>query len=240
MRNTITRSKCMKSLAFGSLVLGVAGVGACDGAASSDIESTQGAATASLTISGTITGGNGLPVTGVTVQLAGGSQATRTTGATGTFTFSVAPGSFSVRSTLAGCTFSPDVANLSNVAANTVVNFSGSGATCGGTNPNTGAMNGALTISGTISGRGTPLAGAVVRLNGSAQGTRLTTATGTYSFSVNPGSFSVSVSAAGCTFSPEVRNLNNVAANTVVNFNGAGASCGPAPGGAGGSTTGPT
>src|SRR5262245_26550639 len=80
------------------------------------VDLVQGALTGPITISGAITGGDGLPVSGVTVHLDGSRQAVAVTAASGTYSFSgLFPASYSVRPTLAGCSFAPDVVNLNNL-----------------------------------------------------------------------------------------------------------------------------
>jgi CxxC motif-containing protein (DUF1111 family) len=102
-----------------------------------DVTSTSEALT--VTISGTIrdTGGNAL--SGVTVHLNGNNQATATTGANGTYSFTVttpnpasATGSWSVQPTRTGCTFNPSVVNFNNINGSRVANFTGSGTACVG------------------------------------------------------------------------------------------------------------
>jgi hypothetical protein len=90
-----------------------------------------------------------------------------------------------------------------------------------------GASSGSLKISGTVTSGGLPVAGARVFLNGSTQGYRTTDETGAYTFSVNPGSYSVQPEGTCGSFSPSVVNLNNLKASAVENFTGA--SCPPAP-----------
>ena len=77
------------------------------------------------------------------------------------------------------------------------------------------------------------MSGVKVNLNGATQGVRTTTATGTYSFSVNPGSYSVQPSGP-CSFTPTVVNLNNLNTSRTQNFV-AGPGCVATPGTGGGS-----
>jgi hypothetical protein len=123
------------------------------------------------------------------------------------------------------------VINLNNVTTNqTGIQFLGSGSSpvtdCFPA-PNQGATSGSLSISGHVTSGGAPVPGVKVSLSGSTQATRITDETGAYTFSVNPGSYSVSTSQACTSFSPSVANDNNIHANQVDNFTGTG--CPPAP-----------
>jgi len=196
-----------------------------------------GAITGTLSSTGTIVDAAGHPRSGVVVHLAGSSQATATTGANGTYAFNgIGPAGYSVQPSLSGCTFAPTVVNV-NLTASTVINFDGSGPACGGAPQNSGATTGSLTISGRVTNAaGNPVSGVKVNLNGTTQGVRTTTATGSYSFSVNPGSYSVQPSGP-CTFTPTVVNLNNLNASRTQNFiAGPGCAASPGTGGSGGAT----
>jgi CxxC motif-containing protein (DUF1111 family) len=86
------------------------------------------------------------------------------------------------------------------------------------------------TISGTVTdSTGRPLQGVIVALNGRIQRTQTTGTTGTYSFAINLPDQTVSVSLmpsrAGCSFTPDVVNLNNIGGSRTVNFVGSGSSC---------------
>jgi Carboxypeptidase regulatory-like domain len=83
---------------------------------------------------------------------------------------------------------------------------------------------GSLTISGVVAdSSGNPVGGVKIALNGSAQASTFSDfSQGAYSFSVNPGSYSLTPSG-GCTsFQPSVVNLNNLTASAKVNFLGTG------------------
>jgi hypothetical protein len=72
---------------------------------------------------------HGRPVPGVTVTLAGSSEARAVTDGNGRYGFAgLVPGSYSVRPTDGRCRFQPDVANLNNLASATAQDFS---AACG-------------------------------------------------------------------------------------------------------------
>jgi hypothetical protein len=68
--------------------------------------------------------------------------------------------------------------------------------------------------------------GITVRLNGSLQRTVVTDSNGAYRFDVPPGSYSVSASKAGASFTPSVVNLNNLNASVIQDFTCAGSCSG--------------
>jgi hypothetical protein len=91
-----------------------------------------------------------------------------------------------------------------------------------------GAATATVTITGTVTSLpgGAALSGATVRTTGSAQVATATDATGHYTLTVPaPGSYAVSASLTGCSFTPTTANLNNLTANAVQNFAGSGSSC---------------
>jgi hypothetical protein len=88
-----------------------------------------------------------------------------------------------------------------------------------------------ITISGKVTKTGNVgVANVPIRLNGLSQAWALTNASGNYAFpGLATGSYSVRPEAAGCTFSPDVVNLNNLTTNKTQNFSVTGAMCtGPA------------
>jgi len=120
-----------------SLALAAAAVG-CDGtatdAAAEEDPTTQiqSAVTANLSIVGRVALPGLLATPGITVTLAGARQLTVVTDANGAFRFQVPPGSYSLRPSKTGATFTPDVVNLNNLSASVIQDFSCAGA-CGGT-----------------------------------------------------------------------------------------------------------
>jgi hypothetical protein len=77
-----------------------------------------------LSIAGRVTGHRGAPLPGVTVVLAGTSEARSVTDANGGYSFNgLYPGSYAVRPTASNCNFGPDVANLNNLDRSTVQDF---------------------------------------------------------------------------------------------------------------------
>jgi hypothetical protein len=125
----------------GSLVIGCAaslGLTAC-GADSDTGQKSDGADVSSLsqalttiTLSGRVRDASGHGIAGVMVTLAGSSEGSRVTDATGNYSFAgLAPGSYSLRPTKLSCSLTPDVVNLNNQTSSSTVNFTGSGSGCG-------------------------------------------------------------------------------------------------------------
>src|SRR5579871_2284479 len=108
----------------GTLMAGSMGLVGCREAPDDDGTTVViGAITGTLSITGTIVDASGAPRAGVTVRLAGSSQATATTDATGAYAFNgLGRAGYAVQPALAGCTFSPTVVNI-NLTANTVADF---------------------------------------------------------------------------------------------------------------------
>jgi hypothetical protein len=203
---------------------------ACGGIVA-DSSGTAQQAVGLLTISGTVTDGSGFAVFGSRVTLNGSAHAVAAVdGFSGKYTFSVNPGSYSVTPSGGCLSFAPDVVNVNNLSANTTVNFVGSGnnaITNCEPNPNPGATSGSLTISGHVTSAGHAVPGAKIALNGSTQGVRITDELGAYSFSVNPGSYSLNSSGGGCaSIAPSVLNLNGLTTSQTRDFAGTG--CPPA------------
>jgi hypothetical protein len=185
------------------------------------------AATGTITISGQVTEPQGMPVDSVTVKLSGSKQATAVTDFAGNYTFTVpSGGSYSISASGVCSTWAPGVKNLNKVTANQVLDFLGSGGACV-VAPQQGATSGSFTISGHVTSAGQPVAGSTVTLSGSAQGVRIADETGGYSFSVNSGSYTVSIAGACSSFSTNLVHLNGLTSSKVQNFTGT--SCPPPP-----------
>src|SRR3569832_2596823 len=89
----------------------LAGHAGCHRDSASTITGSSSALTGNITISGTITDAAGLPLQGVTVHLDGSKQATVLEN-NGSYAFTgLHSGSNSVRPTMNGCSFLPDVVN---------------------------------------------------------------------------------------------------------------------------------
>jgi Carboxypeptidase regulatory-like domain len=122
------------SLALAALAAASAATG-CDttGATEDDpTEQVQSAVVANLSIVGRVALPGLLATPGITVTLAGAQQQTVVTDANGAFRFQVPPGSYSLRPSKTGATFTPDVVNVNNLSASVIQDFTCAGA-CGGT-----------------------------------------------------------------------------------------------------------
>jgi len=144
----------------------------------------------SWSVSGTI--GPAAGGSGATVTLSGANSATTIANANGNYTFTgLANGSYTITPSLTGYTFTPaSQAVTINGASLTGVNFTAQ------------AVAGSWSISGTI----TPIAGgsgAAVSLTGAGSATTVTDANGNYTFSgLQNGSYTVTPTEVGYTFSP--------------------------------------
>jgi hypothetical protein len=160
-----------------------------------------------FSLSGTISpvGGG----SGATVTLSGAATATTTADTSGNYSFSgLSNGSYAVTPSHTGYTFSPTSQNATVNGANvTGINFTAT------------AQGGTFSISGTI----TPVAGgsgATVTLSGSAAATTTSDTSGNYSFGgLANGTYTVTPSNTGYSFSPPNQSVTlNGANQTGVNF----------------------
>lgn len=188
---------------------------------------TERRASAAIIISGVVQDTSGLTLDGVVVKLTGTAQATTTTNPLGQYSFSVAPGSYSVSASSVCASFAPSVVNLNNLTAGATADFTGTGGACSALTFS-GATSGPLTISGAVTSAGHAVPGAKVTLAGGTSAFRYTDQAGKYSFSVSSGSYSVKVTGACTSYSPDVANLNGVTTSKVQNFTGSG-NCPVAP-----------
>jgi hypothetical protein len=153
-----------------------------------------------FTISGTISGGG---ANGATVQLGGAATATATANSSGAYSFTgIANGSYTVTPSKTGYTFSPTSRSVTVSGGNaTVTAFTSTAQT--------------FTISGTITGAGGN--GATVKLSGAATATATANTSGAYTFTgIANGSYTVTPSKTGYTFSPTSRSVTVSGANVTV------------------------
>jgi len=160
-------------------------------------------APATYNISGAVSGAT---LAGVTINLTGAATASATTDASGNFSFTGrANGSYTVTPSKAGYTFNP---------VSSVVVVSGASVT----NTNFVAATGALTysISGTVAGA--VLSGVTITLSGANTGSVATGVGGIYTISdLVPGSYTVTPSLTGFTFSPTSSAVTITAADSTGN-----------------------
>lgn len=189
---------------------------------SADIADVTFSATASTspvyTISGTVTV-SGSGIQGVTMTLTGTNTATAITDAGGRYTFSnLVNGSYTITPGKSGYTFSPaESTKTVNGADATGVNFTATAST--------GAT---YSISGKVSGDVS--AGVTVGLSGTVSGITTTDSGGNFAFNyLANGSYTVTPSKAGYTFSPTSRAVTvNSASAASINFTSTSASA-PTP-----------
>ncbi len=155
--------------------------------------------TVTYSISGTVSGAG---CGGATVSLTGTSTATATTDSSGNYSFSgLQNGSYTVTPNKSGFNFSPTSQSVTlNGASASGVSF--------------------ITLTYTISGKVTGGTGVTVSLSGSATATTTTDSSGKFSFAnLNAGSYTVTPSMSGFTFSPASHSVTVSTANvTGVNF----------------------
>ena len=191
------------SVANGSHTISANATNTCGTTTSAGVGVTVNNTASTYSISGTITL-SGAGLSGVTVT-AGGKSAT--TNASGTYTISgLAAGSYTVAPSLAGYTFSPASQSVTISSANvTGINF-------------TAATSTTHSISGTVSGAVT--SGVTMSLTGASSAGTTTGSGGTYTFgSLTNGSYTVTPSLAGYTFSPASQSVTISSANvTGINF----------------------
>lgn len=160
----------------------------------------------SYSISGQVTQA-GAPLSGVRITLGGAASASAATDVNGDFTFNNLTGgySYTVAASMNGYTFSPASATFNNLDVNQAANFSAATA---------------YSISGNIALTGAgPLPGAMLMLSGAACNSMASDASGNYSFSgLVPGTYTVTPSLKGYSFSPVRQSFNNLSANQTAAF----------------------
>ncbi|MEP6754694.1 MAG: DUF4082 domain-containing protein, partial [Chthonomonadales bacterium] len=155
-----------------------------------------------FTITGTISGSGGA---GATVKLTGASTLTATANSAGAYTFSsLTNGSYTVTPTKAGYIMTPEGQTVTLSGASKTANF---------------ASAQTYSISGTISGSGR--SGATVTLTGATTATTTTSTTGVYSFLVTNGSYVVTPSKVGFSFTPGSQTVIVSGGNKAANFSSA-------------------
>lgn len=174
---------------------------ACGGSSSSSPNSPPPVTTYS--IAGTVSGS---VASGVTMTLSGAASATTSSAADGTYSFTkLANGSYTVTPTLAGYTFTPSSSAVSVSGANvSSENFTAT------------AVAATYSISGTIAGTVTNGVTLTLAQNGTHTGST-SSAGGAYSFTnIANGTYTVTPSLAGFTFSPASASVTISGANQTV------------------------
>jgi len=180
----------------------------CSGIVSGSNSQPQNTQSQTFLISGTISpiaGGSG-----ATVTLSGATSATTTADASGIFTFTaLANGSYTVTPSHTGYTFSPTSLTVTINGANVTTGLSFTAS----------AQTQTYSISGTISPT-TGGSGATVTLSGAASATTTANGSGAYTFSgLTNGTYILTPSHTGYTFSPASQNATVNGANvTGINF----------------------
>ena len=159
-------------------------------------------------ISGTVTGSS---VQGVTITLLSGatSLATMTTGTNGTYIFNgVANGTYTVTPSKSGSAFTPLNRSVIVSGSNMTADFIASVATT-------------YSISGTVTVSGAALSGVTVNLTGANTGSITTNASGAYTIAgLVPGTYTVTPSKQGYTFSPTSASVTIATGDQTANFTG--------------------
>ena len=168
----------------------------------------------SYAISGRVTDSGGGGVGGVRITLTGAETRTAVTGIDGSYYFGRlrAGASYSVHAAKENTLFTPSAHTYANLSANQTADFTASVST-----QPFHLIRGRVTDAG-----GAPLPGALVTLEGSRVDITRTDSAGNYSFSVpQGGSYTVTPSLVGFTFTPPSRSINNLAADVIADFAGA-------------------
>jgi hypothetical protein len=185
--------------------LGVQNTSPC-GSSTSSATSTTSTTTSTFSIFGTV---SGTTLLGVTINLTGAATGSTTTDVNGTYSFTALPtGSYTVVPSFGGNTFSP---------ASTAVTISGGNVTLSNFSESTTAAV-ASSLSGTISGA--VAENVLITLSGANTGSAVTDAQGNYSFSgLAAGSYTVTPSLAGHTFSPTSHTVTTTSGGTATGIN---------------------
>jgi photosystem II stability/assembly factor-like uncharacterized protein len=160
-------------------------------------------------ISGVVTDAGNAPQPGVKINLTGSASGTQFTDSDGTFVFSNLPagGNYTVSATKVGASFAPPSQNFTNLNADQSANFT------------LGAGVATHKIAGHLAEANAPVSGATVALSGSQTELTTTDASGNYVFNApDSGSYTVTPTALGFSFSPASGNVNNLTSDQTLNF----------------------
>ena len=177
-------------------------------AITADYAADFAASTAYYMIWGTVTSG-GSTLSGVTLSLAGSATATTTTDGSGNYSFSgLSAGNYTVTPSKTNYNFTPASRSFSPLSSNQSADFSGSTTVV------------TFTVSGTVTLSGAALSGVNLTLSGSAGGSTISAANGTYSFPglAAGGSYLVTPLKVGYTFTPASRGIAGLATNVTADF----------------------
>ena len=146
---------------------------------------------------------SGSGLSGVTMALSGSQNASTTTNAGGSYSFTVpGGGNYIVTPSLTGYSFTPPSATFTNLAANQTANFAAA----------------SLTISGQVTLSGLGVSGVTVTLSGSQSGPPPPIPAGN-SFNVpGGGRYTVTPSFNGYSFNPPNATFNNCSSSQTANF----------------------
>jgi sugar lactone lactonase YvrE len=163
------------------------------------------------TISGRVIDSNGNPLAAVNVALTGARSQSTSTTEDGRYEFPNLPaGTYAVTPSRSGYIFSPGNASFTNINSNQTANFIAQ------------AVLTTYTISGRVTdSNGNGLSGVNLALAGSISNSTVTSQEGTYQFAnLGAGSYSVTPSFAGYTFTPTTASFTNINSNQTANFSG--------------------
>ncbi len=161
-----------------------------------------------LSISVQVKDGSNNGISGVTLSLTGSATDTKTTDASGNYTFTnLTSGNYTVTASKTGLNFAPLSRIFNNMTANQTANFTGTPIT--------------LTISGrVVDGSNNGISGVTMSLSGSTTPPKITDASGNYSFTglTFGGNYTVTPSKTGLSFTPPSQTFSNITANQTADF----------------------
>jgi hypothetical protein len=161
-----------------------------------------------ISITGTVTDPAAVPLAGVTMTLSGGSTATTTTAADGTYSFANLPGggTYTVTPAIAGRAFTPVSRTFTSATTNQTADFVG---------------RLVFTITGQVRDlNDTGVAGVTVSLSGTLNGSVITDINGYYAFSTLDigGTYTVTPTKGSFTFNPPSQTFVNLQRDEVAGF----------------------